>query len=146
MPTAARLIAAIVFAALGYLLSEMVKPLFPPGSDLGRLSELNAGVGLLVGWVVAGSRAGDGWRAAVGHGLTGAAAFVFWAMLLHASIEMIRRSMRSQYDGPISAVVGIFELIIGYGQVIATAGVIGVLVLGGVAAGLVAEYAARRWD
>lgn len=146
MPTAARLVAAIVFAALGYLLSELVKPLFPPGTDLGRVSEMNAGVGLFVGWVVAGSRAGDGWRAAVGHGLTGAAAFVFWAMLLHSGIEMIRRSMRGQYDGPVAAVVGIFELMIGYGQVVATAGVIGALILGGVAAGIAAEYAARRWD
>lgn len=146
MPTAGRLVAAVLFAVLGFLISELVKPLFPEGSDLGRLSEINAVVGLFVGWTVAGSRAGGGWRAAVGHGLTGAAALLFWAMFLHATTEMIRRSIRSQYDGPVEAVVGIFELMIGYAQIIGTLGVIGALIAGGIAAGLLTEAAARRWS
>ncbi|NNE81559.1 MAG: TrgA family protein, partial [Silicimonas sp.] len=56
MPTGGKLIAAIVFAALAYFISDLVKPLLEDtqGSRVGSLSFVNAFIGLLMGWTIMG--------------------------------------------------------------------------------------------
>jgi len=145
MPTAAKLVAAILFAALGWYVSELIKPLFPEERNVGRFSEVNAVIGLFVGWVVAGSRARTTWVNAVSYGLTATVALVFWGLLLHSFGEMIRMSLNKRYDGPAEAVIGVFALMYDYGMMMAEVHVIVTLVVGGVVAGLVTEYFGRRF-
>ena len=103
MPTAAKLIGALSFAALAWFVSDLIKPLLPEGTQVGLLSPVNAFFGLLMGWRILGARAGEGIVSSVGYGLTAAVATVFWGLLAWAGYEMIVRSTRLYYDGPIEA-------------------------------------------
>jgi hypothetical protein len=145
MPTAARLVAALMLAATAALVSEMIKPLMPEGMDFGWFTWVNAGLGALCGWVVIGRRAGAGVGAAVGHGLTGLGALLFWAILLQAGYEMLRMSLRSRYGGPVEALEDMVRIAIDHAQFLLTPQLAAVLVAGGVLSGLAAEIANRHW-
>ncbi len=145
MPTAAKVVAAILFAALAWVTSEMIKPLFPDERNVGRFSEVNAVIGLFVGWIVAGSRAKTTLANAVSYGLTATVALVFWSLLLQSFGEMIRFSLNKRYDGPAEAVIGVFSLMYEYGMLMAELHVIATLVIGGILAGLITEFFGRRF-
>ena len=80
MPTAGKLVAAIVFGALAWFVTELCHPLFPDAREPTYFVEITIGFGILMGWIVAGSRAGMGINAAIGYGLTTSAAIVFWSL------------------------------------------------------------------
>ena len=143
MPTFARLVAAVLFAALAWWTSELIKPLMPDEKPMGRFSELNAVIGLVVGWRVLGSRAGNGYNAAIGISLTAIAALVFWGLLLNSTIVMVQLSLRICYDGAVEAVVGVVDLMAVHGQIMLDGTVIGTLVIGGLVAGMISEWASR---
>jgi len=145
MPTASKLIAAVIFAALAWFTSELIKPLMPEGTPLAWFSQGNALIGAACGWIVMGPRAGEGLRASIGGGLTTAAAMVFWGLLIHSIVEMIKLSLRKHYDGPVEAVIGAFQLALDFGKTIATPDVIITLVVGGILGGWLTEWVARRW-
>lgn len=142
--TMAKLVAGILFAALAWYVSELIKPLFPEGYDPGRFSETNAAIGFGVGWVVAGSRAGRGWMSGISAGLTAAFALVFWGLLLNCTYEMIRLSLRRQYDGPVEAVIGVFQLMMSNLLIMLDAEVLITLFGGAIIIGLVVEYTSRK--
>lgn len=146
MPTAARLFAALAYAAVAFLASEQFKPLLPEGMQTGYLSEANAAIGLLTGWFVMGRLAGEGYGRAVAQGVRTTAVMAFYVILAHSLREMYRLSMHMRYDGPMDAVIGIFENAMDYGAMIVTSpGVMGILLVGGVLAAWLTEWAARRW-
>jgi hypothetical protein len=148
MPTAARLVAAIVLAALGWFASELVKPLIEAQTgrtEFGGLSLINLVLGALCGWIVIGKRAGRGYSAAIGNGLTGGAALVFWALFVQAVREMVDRSLARRYDGPVEAIGAIFELAVEYGAFLLDTQMLVTLVAGAILAGLASEFAAGRW-
>ena len=115
MPTAAKAIAALCLAALGYVASEFVKTLLPEIQNFGIFSEFNAALGLLVGWIVVGRRAGRGTKDAIANGLTGVAALIFWSLFINASNEMFQLSLKRRFSGPVEAFAAIFEIGIEYG-------------------------------
>ncbi len=145
MPTAAKLVAAILWGVLAWYVSQLIKPLFPEGTDLGFYAEVNAVIGVAMGWQVAGKRAGTTWAGAISYGLTATVAVVFWGLFLHSFAEMVRMSTRKLYDGPVDAVVGVFALMAEYGTLMLDTTVIGTLVIGGVLAGLLTEWTARNF-
>ncbi len=145
MPTAARMISAIILAAAAWMAGEMVKPAFPEGKDFGWFSVINPALGLLVGWIVIGSRTGRGISAAISNGLTGTAALVFWALFLQAFNEMLRIALKSRYDGPIEALVDVFNIGLKFGEYLLTAPIMIVLIGGGILAALLAEFGGRHW-
>jgi hypothetical protein len=65
--------------------------------------------------------------------------------LIYSSIEMVERSIRKMYDGPVDAVVSVFELGVDYLRVIASAEHVIFLVLGGIICGLVTDFFAQRY-
>ena len=145
MPTAGRLMGAIAFAALAYYLSELYKPLMPEDANPGRLSEINALVGAIVGWVIAGKRAGSGTRSAIGYGLTTAAAVIFWCLFVHAFNEMLDRALNVSYDGGMEAVVAVFDLMLEFAQPMLTQSYIIAAVIAALAAGLITELFGQRY-
>lgn len=145
MPTAARLVGAVCFAGLAFLVSGMIIPLLPDGDRSIMLGIINTGVGLFCGWKVMGPRAGYGFRGAIGGGLTTTAAMVIVALFIHSTIEMVHLSLRKAYDGATEAVVGIFEIGIEYAKLIATPEIIGTLLVGGILAAVVTNAADARW-
>lgn len=147
MPTAARLFAALSYAAVAFFASESFKPVLPEGLGTGYLSEVNAVIGLLTGWFVMGRLAGEGYRRAVAQGIRTTAVLVFYVLLLHSVLEMFRLSMRMRYDGPMDAVIGMLEKAMEYGRLVVTSPeVMAILLLGGVLAAWLSEWAARRWN
>lgn len=143
MPDAARLVAAMSLALLAYFATRQIIPLLPEGTEIGNFIYINAGIAVLVGWLVMGSRAGRGVTAALNNGLTGMCVLVFWGVALQGVTEMMRLAMNNRFDGPLEAIVAALELSAGYGLMIATPLVLGILIFGGMVVGLVTELAWR---
>jgi hypothetical protein len=145
MPTAARLIAAICLAMVGYIISKMIMPLMLEGTNFGYFVPLNMVLGLVVGWTVMGRRAGRGITAAINNGLTGIFVLMLWGLIVQSSYEMFRRAMRNRYDGPLEALAAIFEIGVEYSVMIATTQIGLTLLLASIVSGLATEYGKRRW-
>lgn len=145
MPTAGRLAAAIAFAAYGWYIGILLSPYFPEGSPPPYLIHMCIVTGIACGWKIVGARANKGYYAAIGHGLTGAAAFAFWVLFLLGVYMMIRKSLRRLYDGPMEGVVDIFALMLKMGQDMMTGQVILSVAIGAVFAAWVTEYYAQRY-
>lgn len=146
MPTAAKLVAAIAFAAVAFLAAEAFKPEMPEWTMFGAFSFICAGFGAFCGWRISGRNAGRGWRVAMGVGLTSALATVVLVLGFFSIREMLIRSMNRRFDGPLEAAVGTFGIALEYGALMLAAPVLGILLIGGILGGLLAEVAARRWN
>ena len=147
-PTAAKLVAAVCLAALGFYVSELIKPLLTETKSLtafGKFSIVNTIIGFIVGWVHIGTRAGAGMAAAIGIGITGMALMALWGLGLQGANEMFSLAMKNRYGGPIEAVSAIFELSIEYFFIMSTVEVWVTMVIGGITAGVLSEFAAGRW-
>jgi len=145
MPTAARLIAAVCLALLAWYTSGLIMPLMEEGTQFGLFSVVNAGLGALAGWQVVGTRVGFGYRPAMGAGLTGTLTFVIWGLVVHSIVIMIEKSLGHRYKGPTEAVIDVFNLGLKHALVMYDLNVIMTLVVGGLIAGIIAEWSSRRW-
>ncbi len=146
MPTAAKLVAGIMWALLAWFASNLIKPYFPEGMDLGYFAEVNAALGLVLGWTMAGPRANlGGWSAAISYGVTTTVALVVVGVFLHSFAEMVRLSLSRRYEGPIEGLVAVFGMMVDYFVLMAKRDVMVFLAVGAVVAGLVTEWAGRRW-
>lgn len=145
MPTAARLVAAVLLAALGWILSDLIRPLMPEGTAFGQFNYVNAFIGVCVGWIAVGSRAGRGIVPAINNGLTGVVLLFIWGLAVHSCYEMFRLAMRNRYDGPMEAITAIFLIASEFGLMIATAPVLITAVIGALVVGLLTELASRHW-
>ena len=145
MPTAARLVASILLAILGWLLSDVVRPLMPEGTAFGWFNYVNSFIGLCVGWTVIGSRVGRGFVSAINNGVTGTAVLVLWCLFVHSCYEMFRLAMRNRYDGPMEALTSIFLIGSEFGIMIATPTFFTLAVVGALVTGIAADAAGKRW-
>ncbi|SPF76066.1 hypothetical protein ALP8811_01065 [Aliiroseovarius pelagivivens] len=145
MPTAAKLISAIILAAVGWLCAELVKPLMPEGKDLSYLSPTASAAGLFVGWFYLGPRADKRLGTAGANAGTTLIVQVFVTLFTFSFAEMISNSLRKRYEGPIEALQDIF--VIGFETVMeyTTAEIAAVAILGVFIASTSAFYAARKW-
>ena len=145
MPTAAKLIGAIGLAAVGWFASEAIRPLMPPHTDFGWFNQVNVALGLICGWRVLGKRVGGGFSEAISAGLTGAAALVFWGVFVQAFNQMLDFALEKKYDGPFEGIIGVFNLMLEFGANLLDAKVIGIIVIGGLLTGILADRVARRY-
>lgn len=144
--TAPRLVAALLLAAVGYGVSELVKPLMPEGTQFGIFNTANAVLGLAIGWVVIGGRIGRGMVAAISYGFTAAVVLLFWALFVQATNEMLRLALRRRFDDPVEAITGIFTIGFDFAMMIATPAVLASVVLGAILAAVLAEISAKYWS
>jgi len=145
MPTTAKLVAAVVFALIGWLAANAHIPALGENPAIGRFREISALIGLVAGWSIMGSLVGRGYPDAVGSGLRTSVTLVFFALLIFSTVLMFRETARMTYDGPMEAVLGVFQLMLDNGRKMLTPGVLGVLVVGGALGGVLTEWASRRW-
>ncbi len=145
MPTIGRLTGAICFGALGVYLASLTSVLFDDGTMPWYWTLLCGASGVWSGWFFVGKRVGNGLGGAVGNGITGALALAFWALFVLSFVEMITRSMRRTYDGPLEAIVGIFELMVQYAVQFGISEVITTALIGGIVCGLITEFMGRRF-
>lgn len=144
-PTAAKLTAALVFAALAWVVSRLAVPNLPEGTSEGWMPEVNAVIGLLFGWRIAGRHAGSGWVAGGAIGLTTGAVLVFWALLIWAGREMVLRSLALRYDGIVEALEDMIALFLRLAEFLVPGLALPALATGSIAAGFLAEAVARRY-
>ncbi len=145
LPTAARLVAAISLGVLGWIGSDMVRPLMPPQTAFGWFNYVNAVLGILCGWYLVGSRAGRGYAEALANGLTGVLALIICGFFAQSFNLMLKQALEKKYDGPVDAIVGIFDNALDYALYLIDPMLIGSLLVGGMICGLLAEIASRRW-
>ena len=146
MPTAAKMVAAVMTALTLFLAAEAARAGLPEGSPAGYFSPMVAGIGFLTGWMVLGTLTGRGYLASVGIGLRTAVTAVFWALLLFSLWDMIELSMKLRYDGPMQAILDVFAIMIENGRMVLLPDVLVALGVGGAVTGLFAEFAGRRWN
>ncbi|WP_457649393.1 TrgA family protein [Profundibacter sp.] len=145
MPSAIRLAGLVVFAAMGWVISEMIIPLMPEGTNPGAFSIYNAILGAILGWVMMKPAVTRSPSGPLGAGITTAVALVFWGLFFYSLIEMIKQSMRMRYDGPVEAVVNIFQIMMEYGVMIATPAIIITALVFGAVGGIFCGAVAKRW-
>lgn len=146
MPTAAKIVGAICFAIFGYFAAVAVKPVMPEGTQFGWFLEISAFIGLLNGWFVMGRLTGGGVRAGIGSGMRTSITVVVWALLFFSIYEMVKRSTKMRYDGPMEAVTAAFGLMLDYGRLLLTPEIIATVLIGGAIGGAVTEWAGKRWN
>lgn len=146
MPTASKLVAAVLFAAVAALAAWVYIPLLPEGTQTRLLVPITAAIGLGVGWWVMGPNTGKSYAEAAATGLRTSLSIVFCAVLGFAIYVMLMRSTKMIYDGPMEAVLAVFAVMLEYGKLMGDANYIGVLVAGGILGGLITEFVGRRWS
>ena len=147
MPTASKLVAALLIGALGYIGAGQVIPHLPPETRVGLFREISAFFGILVGWRFLGPRVGGGARISLGIGLTSAVALTLCCLIYFAGYEMVTRAMRMLYGGdPFAALQDMMLIAINYLEFLSPADVWGTLAVGGILAGLICEAVSRRWS
>ncbi|SEN61937.1 hypothetical protein SAMN04488003_12318 [Loktanella fryxellensis] len=145
MPTAGRLTGAMAYALLGGVLAWLLIPFFDAGRVPDYWAATCVGTGLLVGWILVGTRVNQRTGVAIGTGLTAAAALAFWVLFIIGARRMIADSMRGRYDGPTDAVIGVFANMIDDGQQFADPAILLLLVLGSLAAALLTNLIGTRF-
>ncbi len=145
MPTAGRLAAALAFFIYGWSIALQATPLFPEGNPPNYILPLSIIVSVLIGWRVVGTRAGRGLSSAIGIGLTAAFLYVLWMVFLISFWDMIKRSLRLFYRGPMEAVVDVFDLMMQFTLRMADINLVFSIFVGAVICALIAEYFGRRY-
>lgn len=146
MPTAGKLCAAALFAALAYLTAELFKPAMPEGTAFGPFSWICAGIGAACGWLVMGPRVRLDLAGVIAAGLQTALVMALAALAGFATEIMIGRAFRKLYDGPAEAIIGIFEVMVNHGRLMLTPDVLAALLIGGPLCGVLAGMAGKRWS
>ncbi len=145
MPTAAKLMAAVAFALVGWLSAGAYIPQLPESTSTGYFREILAALGFVIGWLTLGPAVGRGYREAASLGLRTSLLLVFWGLLGFSIYFMVIKSTRMSYGDAGEAVLDVPMLMLHYGQLMGSGAVIGTLVVGGALGGMVTEFAKRRW-
>ncbi|MFT5631320.1 MAG: hypothetical protein ACI82I_002546 [Gammaproteobacteria bacterium] len=144
MPTAAKLVAALIFAAVGYALFVSMVTIYGDDRVPGYLLPLCLVAGLIVGWQICGKNA-HGLMSGIGNGYTAIVAQSFIILFVLSFITMLEQSMRGRYDGPMDAMIDSFKLLSEYGFRFATPEIGMIMVVGGFVGGAMAGIAGRRF-
>lgn len=145
MLTAPSLIGGFYFAGLAFLTSGIAIPYLPDQANTPEFGLINAAIGFLCGWFIAGTRGRDGWGVAFSGGLTSAAALFLGSLAVFSTMEMLEQSLRRHFDGPFEAIMGIFDNAYEYLLVVVQMEVVGLLVIGGLLGGVIVKITAKHW-
>lgn len=145
MPTAAKLVAALAFAAVAYVVAGLYEPALDIGQR-GRYFLPASGVlGLFVGWFIMGRNVGASYAGAASRGIATSVWLVFWAAFWFSGYEMILRALDKRYREVTQALGSMLEIGYYYVKLAISLEVVGALVIGGMIGGMLSEFAHRRW-
>jgi hypothetical protein len=109
MPTMSKLFAAILLAALGYVVADLVGGHLPPEDRQNALRPITAIFGVIVGWRFLGKRVRGEWAHALGLGASAVALLMLCGLIWFSGYEMLRRATRLAYGGdPVVALEDMF--------------------------------------
>lgn len=143
-PTAAKLIAGLLFAILAFFVTGLVIPNIPYGNPTLGFGLCNAVIGFLMGWRIVGRRAGEGYGFGAAYGVTAAVAIVFWVLLFWAGREMIDRALDIRYKDPTEALEEMVRMMIDYAGYMLDNNVLPALFVGAVFCGVVTEWVGQK--
>lgn len=146
--TTARVIGAGLMAALGWFVSDMVRPLMPESTVFGWFNYVNAVFGAYVGWSMLVPRHienSSNRLVPMSRGLTAAFSLATIGILAQSVNEMLRLSKRLRYSDPLKALEDVFRIIADFGVVLLHPTVIGPLIIGAVVSAFIVDAAHRRW-
>ncbi len=146
MPTAAKLLAAFVFAIGGFLVAESVRPNLPEGQPTPWLIQVSMLVPMVCAWRVLGRLVGTSYAVAINSGVYAVAVSLFFTLLVFAISEMIKLSMRLRYDGPMEALTSMFGIVFDYGVLLVDVNSLAIMAGMAVIGGIGAEWAHRRFE
>ena len=145
MPTGAKLMAAVSFAVVGWVLANYYAVNMPDATAAGPIREAAAVIGALVGWSVMGNSVGKGYVEAAGAGIKTAVVLAVVALFLLAMAEMLDNSVKMRYEYAMEAILDVFQTMAKRSHALLSLGVFGTILFGGIVAGLLTENAGRRW-
>ena len=145
MPTATKIISALLLAFLAYFVSDLYKPQLPEGTQVGLMSPINALFGFVMGWRLVGKGAGKGMRPSIGYAITAVVATLFWVILFWSAYRMTVLSTRGRYGGPSEATQDFFTMAGEYALLLNKPDIYGSLIVGAIFIGWLAEHVARRY-
>lgn len=145
MPTAAKLVAALSFAFLAWVVCIVVEGLLPEAQRIGRLYSVSIIAGALGGWFVSGAAPRASMVEAAATGLRTATMVTISALFAFALGTMLDVAMRGLYRGPMDAFLDIFNEFVDFGAMILNAPTLATIAIGGILAGMLTESAGRRW-
>ncbi|QFS82424.1 hypothetical protein FIU97_06350 [Roseivivax sp. THAF40] len=145
MPTAPKLVAGLLLAALAFVASEMVKPLLPSSTVFGWFSVVNALIGFIIGWRQVGYGVGQGSAAAISNGLTGTVSMIVCCLFVHSVNTMVEDSLDRKFDNVFEAINSAIENFLEYGAYLLTPTFFGLFILGAIIVGMAAEISSNYW-
>jgi len=145
MPTAAKLMAAVSFAVVGWVLANYYALNMPDAAAAGPIREGAALVGVIIGWSVMGNSVGKGYVEAAGSGIKTAVILAVVALFLLAMAEMLENSVRMRYEDAMEAILAVVDTMAKRSQALLSLGVFGTILLGGIIGGILTENTGRRW-
>lgn len=145
MPTAAKLFAAFAFGVLAFFAAQVFMPYMPEETQFGAFVPVSALIGAFCGWKVMGPEAGQGNWMAANSGLKTSAYMIGLALIIFSIEGMLVLAFRKTYDGPIEAVVGAIGISVDFVLRMLEWDFLVVVIVGGALAGLLSEWASRRW-
>lgn len=149
MPTGCKLISAVYFAIFAYLLAGLIQASIFAATGYpaktGLMRPMLVLLGIILGWRVMGVRGGQGRNYAIQGGILTAVSVIFWGIVVISLRTMVKNSTKGKYPDTPAAVMGGFDLAIGYVKDYWTVSIVLLILLGGALGGIVADWAARRW-
>ncbi|NBE06152.1 TrgA family protein [Paragemmobacter ruber] len=145
MPTAAKLVAALSFAFLAWVVCIVIEGVLPEAQRVGRLYPVSIAIAALAGWFISGAAKRSGYIDAASTGVRTAMTAVLAALFAFAVATMLQVSMRGIYPGPMDALLDIVNQFIKFGLLLVHAPVVIAIFVGGAVAGMMTEWAGRRW-
>lgn len=145
MPTAAKLVAAVSFAALAWVVCIVLEGVLPADKRTGYMYEVSIVCGALIGWFVSGAAKRGSYAEAAATGLRTTTTAVASTLLVLSVVTMWNEATRGRYRGLMDAILEVFNKFIEFGALLLPVVVLGTLFFGGMIAGMATEWAGRRW-
>jgi len=145
MPTAAKLVAAVSFAVLAWVVCIVLEGVLPEDQRIGYIYEVSIVCATLMGWFISGAAKRAGYAEAAATGLRTTTTAVVASLLVLSIGTMWSEATRGRFRGPMDAVLDVFDKFVEFGFMLLPVVVLGTLFFGGMLAGMMTEWAGRRW-
>lgn len=145
MPTAAKLVAALSFAFLAWVVCIVVESVMPSDQRIGFMYPVSIAVGALCGWFISGAAKRTRHLEAASTGIRTAIIAVLVSLLAFSVGTMLEISLQGRYRGPMEALLDIVNQFVGYASLLMSVEVAAAVFVGGAIAGMMTETTGRRW-
>jgi hypothetical protein len=144
--TAGKLVSGLCFGVVTYFATGFLLAVMPEMQQSPYTAPAGAFVGFVIGWRVMGDLLGVDLRGAARRGIGTSIWISVWGVVLLSTAEMLKRATEHRVGKVSDAVGRVFEIMVEIGVHMIDMQVVGTLVLGGMAAGIISELANRRWN